>query len=103
MEGEAREELILRVIAQGWIRVRNYRNYWSVTLGSLTNKIKTTLRDWVSTFVKAKIMGPFEELRILQTSNDNLKVLDADDIMKYALDESVKETPVVTWVDVADR
>lgn len=102
MEGEAREELIGIVLNKGWIRVRNYRNYWSVTLHSLTKKIKKTLRDWVSTFVKAKVMGQYEELKILQTGSNNVKVLDADDVLQYALEESVKETPIVTWTEVPD-
>jgi hypothetical protein len=36
IEGEARREILLSVIQNGWIRGRGYRNYWSVTARSFT-------------------------------------------------------------------
>ena len=46
VEGEARRELLLRVISRGWIRIRRYRNYWSVTAESLTPTVRDRLRTW---------------------------------------------------------
>jgi len=46
IEGEARKELILRVISQGWIRLRRYRQHWSVTAERLTPATDKLLRDW---------------------------------------------------------
>lgn len=102
MENNAREEVIRHVLQRGWIRVRNYSNYWSVTLESLSGKSKNIVRDWVYTFVKAKVMGRFEEIRLLQISNDNLKSLEADDIIKFALEESAKQLDIVKWDAIAD-
>ncbi len=46
VEGEARKELLLKVISQGWLRIRRYRNYWSVTAEALTPATHELLRDW---------------------------------------------------------
>jgi hypothetical protein len=47
VEGEARRELLLRVIRQGWIRLRRYPNrHWSVTVERFTPAVQELLRDW---------------------------------------------------------
>lgn len=88
-EGEAREELIKMVLTRGWIRVRNYKNYWSVTVSSLTPKTKENIRNWVHTFVEKEIMGRYADLKILEISNDRLQTVEANDILKFRLEEGV--------------
>lgn len=47
IEGEARKELLLRIIADGWIRLRRYPNkHWSVTVNTLAPAVQILLRDW---------------------------------------------------------
>ena len=47
VEGEARKELLLKVVQQGWIRLRRYPNrHWSITASSLTPAVREHLRDW---------------------------------------------------------
>ena len=49
VEGEARRELLLRVIADGWIRIRRYPNrYWSVIAPSLMPAVRECLRVWAA-------------------------------------------------------
>ncbi len=49
VEGEARKELLLRVIADGWIRIRRYPNkYWSITAPSFSSVVQGYLRDWAT-------------------------------------------------------
>ena len=48
VEGEARRELLLRLISQGWIRIRRYRNYWSVTVPSLSPPMWERLQGWAA-------------------------------------------------------
>lgn len=46
-EGNARESLIKRVAADGWVRVRHYRtarDYWSIQADTIVNAIPTILR-----------------------------------------------------------
>lgn len=89
-EGNAREELIKLVLQRQWVRIRNYRNYWSVTVEKLTPKIKENIRNWVATFVENDIMGKFADLKILEVGRDKLKTFEANDILKYALEEGYK-------------
>lgn len=96
-EGDAREVLINEALTRGWIRVRNYKNYWSVTVHKLTDRLKKILRDWVNTFVKSKLMSKYDEIRILEVLSDNLKSVEADDILAYALEESVEVLSVSTY------
>ena len=92
-EGRAREELILLALKRGWIRVRKYRNYWSVTIDTLNDKTKMVLRDWVHTFVKKKLMTKYDELRINQMSGDRSDTLEADDVLDFKLYENAKILP----------
>jgi hypothetical protein len=46
LEGQAREEILLKIIADGWIRLRRYPNrYWSISAQSLTPAVKERLRQ----------------------------------------------------------
>lgn len=86
-EGNAREEMIKLILQRGWVRIRNYRNYWSVTVHKLTPKVKDNIRNWVATFVDEKVMGEYADLKILEVLNDRLQTLEAKDIINYRLDE----------------
>jgi hypothetical protein len=46
VEGKARREILLRIIADGWIRIRRYRQHWSVTAQGLTASTHKFLCDW---------------------------------------------------------
>ncbi|MBI5251792.1 MAG: hypothetical protein HY912_20050 [Desulfomonile tiedjei] len=47
VEGKARREILLKIIADGWIRIRRYPNkYWSVTAASLIPLVQDRLREW---------------------------------------------------------
>src|SRR5208283_2662899 len=49
VEGEARKDLLLRIIADGWIRIRRYPNkHWSITAPSLSSAVQEHLRDWAT-------------------------------------------------------
>jgi len=101
-EGEAREEIIRNVLTRGWIRVRKYRNYWSITLESLKDSTKRIVRDFVSTLVKAGKMHENDDIKVLELRSDNLKTLEASDIIDHSLEESVQDLPLVGYDQVAD-
>lgn len=97
VEGRAREELILLVLRTGWVRIRNYRNYWSVTVDRLTRRVSTNIRNWVETFMQNGSMGKYEDIKIYEAVRDRLTTHSATDIVhKYVLEESQqKETNVM--------
>lgn len=101
VEGEAREEIIRNVLTRGWIRVRRYKNYWSMTVESLKASTKKVLRNLVHTLVDDKSMGPYDDIKILELRGDNLKELEASDILKHGLEEGFQKLPVVGYGEVA--
>lgn len=89
VEGNAREELIKLVLQRGWVRIRNYRNYWSVTVDRLTPKVVNNIRNWVDSFIEKGIMGKYADIKVLEVSRDKLKTVDAIKIVTHhALEES---------------
>jgi hypothetical protein len=61
VEGKARREILLRIIADGWIRIRRYPNkHWSVTVESLTPANQELLRDWARKMLSG--LNGFREL-----------------------------------------
>jgi len=52
VEGEARKELLLKVITQGWIRIRRCPNQrCSVTANNLTLAVQERFREWVEKMI----------------------------------------------------
>lgn len=100
-EGEAREEIIRDVLVRGWIRVRKYRNYWSMTLDSLKDSTKRIVKNFVNTLIKNNIMSENDDIKILEIRSDNLKTLEASDILDNSLEESLDILPFVTFDKVA--
>ncbi len=54
VEGAARREILLKVIKNGWIRVRRYRNYWSITADALTDDAQELLQDWANKMLRGR-------------------------------------------------
>ncbi len=46
VEGEARKELLLRIINQDWIRIRRYRSYYSLNSKDLGSWVRKRIQDW---------------------------------------------------------
>ena len=47
IEGNAREEILRRVLRNGWIRLRRHTNrYWSVQTGTVTGEKKRLIQRW---------------------------------------------------------
>lgn len=60
IEGEARKELLLKVVSQGWLRIRRYRNHWSVTAQALNPATQELLRCWARKMLVG-VNGGFKE------------------------------------------
>jgi len=54
-EGKAREQLILALLGEGWIRIRKYGDkFWSVNVDKLTRVVKQYLQKWAKAMLKGK-------------------------------------------------
>jgi len=54
-EGKAREEIIKRLVKSGWIRIRRYKQFWSINVDKLTGKVKAELQMWAHNLIQGKI------------------------------------------------
>ncbi len=78
-EGVARERIILECLQRGWVRGRNYDNYWEITLdGTQKGSVVRTAR-FVRAFLRAGIMTKASELRISDVSRSREDVCEVDD------------------------
>jgi len=61
VEGKAREEIIKRLIKSGWIRIRKYKQFWSINIDKFTGKVKAELQMWAHNLIQGKIPSYKEE------------------------------------------
>ena len=71
-EGKAREDIMRDVIKQGYIRIRAYRAFWSVTIYKLDNKTKNSLGAWAEIAKENEQMGSYAPVKILELESDTM-------------------------------
>lgn len=60
VEGKAREEIIVGLVDQGFIRLRRYPNkFWSINIKRLDKKVKDYLFDWANKVLDG--LGSYKE------------------------------------------
>ena len=58
LEGNARQQIIRRLVARGWVRIRRYPNrYWSINVHELTGEVRALLREWASAMLADGVAG----------------------------------------------
>ncbi len=103
VEGKVREELIKLILQRGWVRIRNYKNHWSVTVDRLSNKVSDNIRNWVDSFIKDGIIGKYADIKVYEVQRDRMKTFDAIDIVsKFALEEGYKMITETTFDKIPD-
>lgn len=85
-EGEAREELILLVLKNGWVRFRRYKQYWSVNLYKLDSIMMRKLSKWCAKMISDGLMKQHDYLKISDFATDELHEAIVSDILKGRLD-----------------
>lgn len=69
-EGKAREQLMVALFKQGWIRIRKYRDFWSINVKVFSGKSKSLIMDWAKKILKGihgyKEDDPFSSVKIDQ-------------------------------------
>jgi len=75
-EGKARQEILIALINMGWIRIREYRQFWTVNVKQLTPKVKQYLQKFAQALIQKKLghrdPDPFA---IVKIDSPNNKVL----------------------------
>jgi hypothetical protein len=65
IEGKARDEIITKIIQRGYVRIREYKNRWSVQVWKINNKVNDTLWVWAKT-VLPKASDKFADIDITE-------------------------------------
>ena len=87
-EGNAREEIILRVLKSGFHRVRRYKNRWSITVNRLDSKTRRQLSKWAELAKADKSTGGFFPVDIYVSSTDKMVKVSTINNLWYGLFES---------------
>ncbi len=68
-EGQAREQILISLLNQGWIRLRRSKNFWTAQLKKIDAKSKVHLSKWAGALLDGKLgyneIDPYIELKIL--------------------------------------
>jgi hypothetical protein len=69
-EGKAREQIIISLINQGWVRIRKYGDkFWTVNVNKLDGKVKQILNKWSNLILKGingiKEIDPYIPVKIV--------------------------------------
>lgn len=97
-EGKAREALILEVLTRGWIRVRKYNNYWSITVHQLRGITKDLVKSLIKTLIEMGNMTATDDIHLLATETDHLDKFEASDIFESELEQS--RTPTIPLIEL---
>jgi hypothetical protein len=105
-EGKARDEIIRDVVKKGFVRVRQQKNYTSMTIDKLVGGTKKLLQKWASNEIKTdKRTDPYMPVKIYQVSNDKMKEYTIKDLSTgvhmYEQDE-LYNVDLVVVNDVSD-
>lgn len=109
-EGKAREEIIINLLNKGFIRIRRYKNQYSLNIGKMTKKIKDILFDWADKLLNTGINGMRERdkympIKILGFGDNFQKTLTIQDVANdklYEGDESFDISNAVVIVESSE-
>ena len=87
-EGKAREQILLSLINQGWIRIRKYGDqFWTVNVNKITRKVKEYLSKWAKAILKGK---------------DGVRELDPQILVKIDTPQSKVQTSDISSIAASD-
>lgn len=110
-EGKAREEIIVKLIKDGWIRVRRYRNQgWSINIPKMTKKVKDILFDFANKIITKGIGGvkevdkymPVNVQGFLDKYNRNVTIGDIANDVLFEENETFDDSNAIVIVESID-
>jgi len=72
-EGTAREVIIIDLLQKGFIRIRRYRNAYSLNVGKMSKKVKDILFDWAYKLLNTGIAGMKEKDKYMPVNIQGFK------------------------------
>ena len=93
-EGKAREEILVRIMKRGFVRIREYSNRWSIQTWNLTNKINDAIFAWAKK-VYPKIRDKYADVTITLFNKNKLVRSSFDKIVSGETIKEAKEIELV--------
>jgi hypothetical protein len=81
-EGRARDEIMIGLLEEGWVRYRRRNNRWTFDAWALTPKMKDTILVWAKAFLASGHGRENVSIRMLKT--DRIMIYRMIDLAKYA-------------------
>lgn len=83
LEGKAREQILINILQQGWIRVRlvNRPEYWSIQTYTWNTKIKNNIWNWMIDAIDSDIISKYTDLKIGILKSQQLISVSVDDFL----------------------
>jgi CRISPR/Cas system-associated endonuclease/helicase Cas3 len=103
-EGKARDEIILNVVEDGWIRIRHYvrpKDYWSIQFDKFRFR-ESDLKSLIETLIlKEKIMRKDDELHLIGFNDGYTGIYSfmQGGAMKFLLEEKLIKTKEVSIIE----
>lgn len=91
VEGLAREEIIKELVRKGFIRIREYRIKWTITVYDLTKKVKDQLYTWALNQIEDKNTDIYARVDIYDTKTNKTRVFTLKKIAEDILLDEVKK------------
>jgi hypothetical protein len=99
-EGKAREQIMGALFKQNWIRIRKYKNFWTMNLKVLAGSAKSNATQWAKKVLKGiggfKEQDPYIPVKIDQ-KGQSMKTIDLQTMSqsdKFVLEYKLVETDV---------
>jgi hypothetical protein len=90
LEGKARNEILILLIKQGWIRIRLYPNkFWTVNIPRMNKKMKDYLQSWADKMINKFNADKFMMVRIMDTGNYGKQMTISDIAKDKLFNESI--------------
>jgi hypothetical protein len=106
-EGDAREEIILELLNKGFIRIRRYKNQYSLNIGKMSKKVKDILYDWANKLINKGINGMKEKdvympIKILGFKDHFSRSLTIKEVAEDALFEGTESFDIENAVVIVE-
>ena len=80
MEGQAREEIMIRVMHRGYIRIREVKRNYTIQVNKTDSKIKENIWEWARALLRKDPKQRYADVHILQLQSNRKQKLVLDDI-----------------------
>jgi len=78
-EGRAREQIMLTLFKNGWVRIRKYKTFWVINVKRLAGRIKSYVTQWAKKVLKGlhcfEENDPYIQIKIDQ-DEEGMKTID---------------------------